>query len=164
MLPCQSWLGIARAINSKAKMSAGRVGPDASHSRACPYCAHRKILNWGKSRGLPRYRCGECKRTFNPLSKTSLARLRHRYRWFAFVRTMVEQKSVRRSAEICGIDRTTALRWRKRFLACSPQEKASILLAVFESIPALRTLPEQSADTLPPWVADLLPTILNWLV
>ena len=34
------------------------------------------MQRWGASGGLPRYRCGECQRTFNPLTGTSLARLR----------------------------------------------------------------------------------------
>ena len=45
----------------------------------CPHCGSRRIEGWGRERnGLPRSRCLDCQRTFNPLTGTSLARLRRR--------------------------------------------------------------------------------------
>src|SRR5271157_4890800 len=42
----------------------------------CPHCGSRRIEGWGRERnGLPRSRCLDCQRTFNPLTGTPLARL-----------------------------------------------------------------------------------------
>ncbi len=45
-------------------------------------------------RGLQRYRCCGCGRTFNALTGTPLARLRHRERWLPGLDGMLEGKSV----------------------------------------------------------------------
>lgn len=36
----------------------------------CPRCASSQVIGWGRARGLPRWRCKECRRTFNPLTGT----------------------------------------------------------------------------------------------
>ena len=45
---------------------------------ACPHCHARHVIHWGQSRGLLRYRCKECGKTFNQLHGAALARLRHK--------------------------------------------------------------------------------------
>lgn len=47
----------------------------------CPHCDAKDVRPWGHAHGLPRYRCTDCRRTFNALSGTPLARLRHKGRW-----------------------------------------------------------------------------------
>ena len=44
----------------------------------CPKCGHDHIAHWGSASGLQRYRCAACKATFNALTGTPLARLRHK--------------------------------------------------------------------------------------
>jgi transposase-like protein len=41
---------------------------------ACLYCMGTKLYRWGKVCELQRYRCRQCKRTFNALANTPLAR------------------------------------------------------------------------------------------
>lgn len=132
--------------------------------RLCPHCASANVQRWGAARGLPRYRCGDCKRTFNPLTGTSLARLRGKDKWFLFLHTVTQNKSIRKSAEICGVDNTTVLRWRQRFKACTEAEKRSILLALTDTCStSLQTLQEAAADHAPLQAVDLILTILGWL-
>jgi len=146
----------------------GNVRPDVSPAgapgRQCPHCGSGRVQRWGAARGLPRYRCGECARTFNPLTGTSLARLRSKDKWFLFLRTVTQQKSIRKSAEICGVDNTTVLRWRQRFKACTPAERHSIMLALIECCSSsLQGLQEAAVETTPEWAGELLLTILCWL-
>jgi hypothetical protein len=47
----------------------------------CPHCGSRKLQGWGHVSGLPRYRCTECRRSFNALTGTPLARLRKKELW-----------------------------------------------------------------------------------
>src|SRR2546422_8096837 len=66
---------LKRALASAAaSMSESRQPP-------CPHCLSGDVTHWGAAHGFPRYRCGSCRRTFNILTKTPLARLRNKERW-----------------------------------------------------------------------------------
>jgi len=51
---------------------------------ATPHCTAAALRPWGSSHGLPRYRCGDCRCTCNPLTGTSLARLRKSEQWLEY--------------------------------------------------------------------------------
>jgi len=128
----------------------------------CPHCQSDNITHWGAAHGFPRYRCGSCGRTFNILTKTPLARLRNKERWPTFVGTMIERRSIRRSAAACEVSVTTSSRWRKRFLECSSAQRAKIageVIAAFSNASAFTAVPEDAT-----WAKELLPIILSWLV
>jgi transposase-like protein len=98
----------------------------------CPHCGGDHVIGWGSAAGLPRWRCKGCGRTFNPLSQTSLARLRKRDRWAAFVRSMEMGETLEEAAERCGIHRNTAHRWRHRFLR-QPQRTRERISGIAEA-------------------------------
>ena len=99
----------------------------------CPKCGHNEIVRWGSASGLQRYRCAACQATFNALTGTPLARLRHQDQWLAYAQPMTEGKSVRKSAQVCNVHRNTAFRWRHRFLALPDQQKATNLVGIAEA-------------------------------
>ncbi len=82
----------------------------------CPYCNSKSYQKWGIRSGLQRYRCNHCHKTFNALTGTPLARLRHKEVWMDFARDLVWSKSIRESARHCGVDKSTTFRWRHRML------------------------------------------------
>lgn len=84
---------------------------------ACGHCGSHNVQAWGRRGGLARLRCRDCGRTFNALTGTPLARLRMRDAWVGYARTLVDGLSVRKAARMCGLDPSTAFRWRHRFLA-----------------------------------------------
>jgi len=86
---------------------------------ACPHCASTALHRWGTSCGLQRYRCRSCRRTFNALTSTPLARLRHKDKWLNYEQAMVQGVSLRQAATSCGISKNTSFKWRHRFL-CAP--------------------------------------------
>ena len=90
-----------------------RMGNDP----VCPHCGSHRIGKWGSAKGLRRFRCHVCGRTFNALTGTPLAHLRKKERWDQFAACLQESKTVRGSAEECGVHRNTTFRWRHRFLA-----------------------------------------------
>jgi transposase-like protein len=94
----------------------------------CPRCSEQKIQRWGKRHGLQRYRCKSCQRTFNALTGTPLARLRHKERWLSYSDSLREGYSVRRSAKENHLDPSTAFRWRHRFLS-TPTHNQSVKMA-----------------------------------
>jgi transposase-like protein len=138
-----------------------------SRQPLCPHCRSDDVTHWGAAHGFPRYRCGSCRRTFNILTKTPLARLRNKERWPTFVGTMIERRSIRRSAAACEVSVTTSSRWHKRFLECSAAQRAKIIgevIAAFSNTSALAVGPENARATDLAWAKELLPVVLSWLV
>ena len=100
---------------------------------SCPDCGGAHLHRHGYDRGLQRYRCCACKRTFNALSGTPLARLRHRERWLAYLDGMLDSKSVRAAADAIGVHRNTSFRWRHRFLHLAKHDRAKALTGITEA-------------------------------
>ena len=101
--------------------------------RGCPHCDAKEVRPWGRADGLARYRCTDCRRTFNALSGTSLARLRHKDRWPDQARALMTGESVAEAASRCGVAYTTAFRWRHRFLAAPALDKPTRLNGIVEA-------------------------------
>lgn len=99
----------------------------------CPHCGHETVTRWGMVSSLQRYRCGACHATFNALTKTPLARLRHKNKWLEYAQQMAQGQSVRNSAEQCGVHRNTTFRWRHRFLALPETQRALKLVGIAEA-------------------------------
>jgi transposase-like protein len=106
------------------KQVADVIDEEFSAKPVCPSCSSEAVLKWGKLNGLQRYRCKECKRTFNALTGTSMARLRKKDLWLEYSQALSESLSLTKAADRCGIDRTTAFRWRHRFLPNSGCQKS----------------------------------------
>ncbi len=100
---------------------------------ACPHCGQGQVARWGSASGLQRYRCAACKHTFNALTGTPLAGLRHKELWLEYAEQMVQGNSVRKSAKACGIHRNTSFRWRHRFLSLPQKQQASQLEGIAEA-------------------------------
>lgn len=94
--------------------------------RCCPHCQApaSQVGTWGRSHGLPRYRCKACHKTFNALTGSPLAHLRKREQWVRYGEALIEGISVRQAAKRCGIDKNTAFLWRHRFLRQAAQHRA----------------------------------------
>lgn len=84
--------------------------------RICPYCQGTEQYRCGKVSELRRYRCCHCNHTFNALTGTALARLRHKDKWFDYEQAMVQGVSVYKAAISCGVITNTNFKWRHRFL------------------------------------------------
>jgi transposase-like protein len=97
--------------------------------RHCPHCGGEHLHAWGKAHGLRRHRCADCRRTFNALTGTPLARLRHKERWL----THGDALSVRETAAACDVAVSTAFRWRHRFLRGAKTKQPSQLSGIVEA-------------------------------
>jgi transposase-like protein len=111
----------------------GAIGDEKVASQGCPHCGDRQIIAWGRSNAMARYRCKACGRTFNALTKTPMAGLRNKPRWLDHARAMLEGTSVAKAAERCGVDYTTAFRWRHRFLGSPASDKPQTLSGIVEA-------------------------------
>ncbi len=100
---------------------------------ACPHCQGTDLYRWGKVSELQRYRCRQCNRTFNALTGTPLARLRHKDKWFEYERAMVQGLSIRKSAKNCAISSNTSFKWRHRFLQIPATRQSSKMNGIVEA-------------------------------
>src|SRR5437763_9319921 len=82
----------------------------------CPHCAATALQRWGSASGLRRYRCTACRKTFNALTGTSLARLRKKACWLRYGEALAAGMSLAKAAAHCGVHLTTSFRCRHRFL------------------------------------------------
>ena len=98
----------------------------------CPHCGTTSFYKWGINSGLQRYKCKECNRTFNVLTKTPLARLRHKEVWADYTQDLINGTTIERSAEHCNVANSTAFRWRHRMLQAAQQIKAKHLHGIVE--------------------------------
>jgi transposase-like protein len=122
---------------SELSLDAADALADIVHRRVeelgCPHCKSRDVTLWGSASPLPRYRCKNCRRTFNALTKTPLARLRKKDKWFEQSKAMIEGVSISKTAERCDIDYKTAFLWRHRFLGAPCLDKPKTLSGIVES-------------------------------
>ncbi|WP_442920761.1 IS1595 family transposase, partial [Massilia sp. DD77] len=105
----------------------------AAPDPCCPSCQAQRSYRHGHSRGLQRYRCRACGRTFTALSGTPLSRLRHRAKWLDYLGNMLDAKSVRASAKAVEVHRNTSFRWRHRFLALVKHDRPERLAGIAEA-------------------------------
>ena len=106
---------------------------DEDGKPACPHCHGERIYKWGVSSGLQRYRCRQCLRTFNTLTHTPLARLRHKEKWLSYGEALIEGLSVRKAAARCGVAKNTSFKWRHRFLQSPSAQKAEQMQGIAEA-------------------------------
>ncbi|WP_307729134.1 IS1595 family transposase [Massilia sp. IC2-476] len=99
----------------------------------CPACSSIHHYRHGIVRGLQRYRCRSCGRTFSALTGTPLARLRHRSKWLDYLRDMLDSRSVRAAAKRVGVHRNTSFRWRHRFLDGVRLDQPELLIGIAEA-------------------------------
>lgn len=133
LTPHQRQQVLVRLQEGAAEDAVAAVLRSREHPAACPQCLGPRIVRNGQAGGLQRFKCRGCGVTFNALTGTPLARLRHRAKWPLQAEAMGEGLSVRKAAAHLGVHRTTAFRWRHRFLAVPREVKAGYLSGVVEA-------------------------------
>ena len=105
----------------------------ATEPRSYPHCQGTSLYLHGQVNGLQRYRCQACRRAFNALTGTALARLRKKDKWFGFGGVLAASQPLRPAAATLGVHRNTALRWRHRFLSGLKADRATTLQGITEA-------------------------------
>jgi len=133
LTPVQRAVLLARLqISDERERAAAVVQMRLADKPVCPRCCATRTVRNGQADGLQRYKCRECSATFNALTGTALARLRHRERWLAQCQALQDGLSVRKAAACIGVHRTTAFRWRHRFLQCPAKIKDLAMRGIVE--------------------------------
>jgi transposase-like protein len=105
----------------------------STNCSTCPHCGGAELYKHGQAHGLPRYRCRACRKTFNPLTGTPLARLRLRYKWLPYQQCLLDSLTIRKAAAAVDISRNTSFRWRHRFLAWVKNDRPDRLHGIAEA-------------------------------
>jgi transposase-like protein len=100
---------------------------------ACPRCRGEQYHLHGSAHGLQRYRCVACGKTFNGLTGTPLARLRHKSKWLRYSDCLLSSMTVRASAARVGVHKNTTFRWRHRFLTLPKTDRPLRLGGIAEA-------------------------------
>lgn len=100
--------------------------------RKCRRCSGERIRRCGKRSGLQRWSCTDCGCSFNALTGTPLARLRHKERWLGYMRSLIDALSVRKAARQSKISTNTSFRWRHRMVASQIEFEKQVLKGIGE--------------------------------
>jgi transposase-like protein len=105
----------------------------AARGRPCPRCGCGRVHRCGQASGLQRFRCLGCGRSYNALTGTPLARLRKKERWLPYLQCVLDSRTVRDTAQVVGVHRTTSFRWRHRFVPGAMRDRPATLSAIVEA-------------------------------
>lgn len=85
------------------------------------------VGGWGTQSGRQRHKCRECKRTFNSMTNTPLAKLYVRDKLDAYVDCMKGHTNLREAAEQCDISLPASFQLRHRLMDVIHSDKAELL-------------------------------------
>lgn len=127
-----------RKLMSELQATEGRAASvgiieDRGRQGGCPHCGHQKVVRNGNADGLQRYKCRECGRTFNALTGTPLARLRQKGKWLEQAEVLRDGVTITQAAARLKVARSTAFRWRHRFMALPKTVQAQALRGIAEA-------------------------------
>ena len=100
----------------------------------CPHCKSTNTRKFGKTlKGLQRYQCRDCMKTYNALTGSPLAHLHKREQWLNMAKALQARETLDQTAARCGTGHATAFRWRHRFLQASAHDMADNLDGIVEA-------------------------------
>ena len=99
----------------------------------CPHCKACCVIRHGHANGLQRYRCRDCRKTFNALTGMPLSRLHKRGKWLDQAEALQRGLTLTQVADALNIHVSTAHRWRHRFLALPEHIQAQSLCGIAEA-------------------------------
>jgi len=83
----------------------------------CPHCQSIEICGHGRHKGRKRYKCKECKRTFNELTGTAVSGLKKQEKFQEYLILVVESPTIRIAARKLGVSTKTIFDWRHKLLS-----------------------------------------------
>ena len=128
---------IVRRVMSRqiAEIALARRTNATIEMRTCPRCNSRNVVLHGNDKNRrQRFKCRECRRTYNIMTGTPMARARKPEKWAKYLGFMTDHTSVRKIvAAGIGVNHVTVWRWRHRFLKAAANDNAAVLSGVIEA-------------------------------
>lgn len=99
----------------------------------CPHCSSPETVKRGKARGVQRYKCTSCEKTFSPFTGTPFNRLRDKTKLITLAACMADGLSLEKTAERLGCSVTSAFHLRHKALALPNKQKPSAMSGIVEA-------------------------------
>ena len=103
-------IGEILAGRPAGEASIAAIEMSVGEDRTCPRCGTSGAKANGKSRGLQRYLCQSCNRTFGATTGTSVNGLHHRKLRLTYSKCLANGDTIAVAAARCGIATNTAFR------------------------------------------------------
>lgn len=84
---------------------------------SCPHCDSVKYIRNGINKGIQRYKCKTCNRTFKDTTDTPLHGLHKKDKIGKYLDALREGMSIRKAAKYVGVSKNTAFVWRHKLLS-----------------------------------------------
>lgn len=82
----------------------------------CPHCGSKDVNKYGFFNGKQRFRCKDCRKTFNVYTKTLLSWSHYKDKWESFIETMAEDMSLRQAEQRIGVSYASLFYWRHKIM------------------------------------------------
>lgn len=84
---------------------------------SCPHCHSNDIYGHGKYKGRKRYKCKECKKTFNDFTGTAVSGIKLLNKFEEYIAMTLESPTIRKVSEELKVNIKTAFDWRHKLLS-----------------------------------------------
>ena len=99
----------------------------------CPHCNHIKYVKMGIDKGVQRYKCKDCTRTFTPFTGTWMAQIHKKEKLADYLKLMQQGLSLDKIRKKLSINKKTAFDWRHKITTALEQSEAETFLGITES-------------------------------
>lgn len=82
----------------------------------CPFCNSHNVVGNGIYKERKRYRCKDCKKSYNDLTGTVYSHIQDIEKFNQYTKSMMLGKTIRETAEELKISPNTSFLWKKRLL------------------------------------------------
>lgn len=104
-----------------------------SNKPHCPHCESKNIKGHGKYKGRQRYKCKDCKKTFNDMTASPMVGTHYPEKWVEHIQLMTEGKTRQQVSDALNIHISTAFNWRHKVLNALKSLTADSLTGIVES-------------------------------
>lgn len=100
---------------------------------SCPHCSGTKIIGFGSYKGVKRYRCKTCHKTFNALTGSAFHKIHKKDIMHQYLFFMLQGYPLRKISEEMDICLKTAFDWRHKILRALMEKPTKKLNGIIES-------------------------------
>ncbi len=99
----------------------------------CPHCSETEVIGFGSYKGIKRYRCKACLKTFNSLTGSAFHKIHKKGVMHQYLYFMLQGYSLRKISEEMDICLKTAFDWRHKILRALMSKPSKKLNGIIES-------------------------------
>jgi len=83
----------------------------------CPHCLSAEIFGHGTYKGRERYKCKQCKKTFNDYTGTAISGIKKVEKFQDYLELTIESLTIREAAKKLGVNMKAIFDWRHKLLS-----------------------------------------------